>query len=163
MSSFAFLRLAAGSGLRCSRGSSFLGQRLGGAPLTAAVVPRKNLMLTPVASKRTYGPEEEHEKVDEIHHWTNERYVAVALLPIIPTALAFPHPILDTLLVSAMVLHTHWRLSGVVQDYIHGQVLPRIGRTLVMVLTVCAFGSLCYFNYTDIGFARAVRLLYSQL
>jgi succinate dehydrogenase (ubiquinone) membrane anchor subunit len=55
------------------------------------------------------------------------------------------------------------RLSGVVQDYIHGQILPKIGRVLVLVLTVSAFGSLCYFNYADIGFANAVRLLYSQL
>jgi len=52
--------------------------------------------------------EEEHEKVDEVHHWTNERYVAIALIPIIPAALAYPHPILDTALVSAMCLHTHW-------------------------------------------------------
>jgi len=52
--------------------------------------------------------EEENEKVDEVHHWTNERYVAIALLPIIPAALAYPHPVLDTALVSAMCLHTHW-------------------------------------------------------
>ena len=55
------------------------------------------------------------------------------------------------------------RLSGVVQDYIHGEVLPRIGRVAVIALSICAFGSLCYFNYTDIGFANAIRLLYSQL
>lgn len=55
------------------------------------------------------------------------------------------------------------RLSGVVQDYIHGDVLPRIGRVAVIILSVCAFGSLCYFNYTDIGFARAIRLVYTQL
>lgn len=52
--------------------------------------------------------EEEHEKINEIHHWKNERYVAIALLPIIPAALAFPHPVLDTALVTAMCLHTHW-------------------------------------------------------
>jgi len=55
------------------------------------------------------------------------------------------------------------RLSGVVQDYIHGEVLPRIGRVAVYVLSICAFGSLCYFNYTDIGFAKAVHLLYTKL
>lgn len=141
--------------------SSCLAQRANGA--SAAIVPRKSLTLSAAVNKRHYGPEEEHEKVDEVHHWTNERYVAIALLPIIPAALAYPHPILDTALVSAMCLHTHWRLSGVVQDYIHGEVLPRIGRVAVMILSVCAFGSLCYFNYTDVGFANAVRLVYSQL
>ena len=49
------------------------------------------------------------------------------------------------------------------QDYIHGEVLPRIGRVAVLLLSIGAFGSLCYFNYTDIGFANAVRLVYSQL
>lgn len=141
--------------------SSCLAQRANVA--SAAMVPRKSLTLSAAVSKRHYGPEEENEKVDEVHHWTNERYVAIALIPIIPAALAYPHPILDTALVSAMCLHTHWRLSGVVQDYIHGEVLPRIGRVAVMILSVCAFGSLCYFNYTDIGFANAVRLFYSQL
>jgi len=34
--------------------------------------------------------------------------VAIALIPVIPAALAYPHPVLDTLLVSAMCLHTHW-------------------------------------------------------
>ena len=55
------------------------------------------------------------------------------------------------------------RLSGVAQDYIHGEVLPKIARVAVMVLSASALGSLCYFNYFDIGFAKAVHLLYSQL
>lgn len=155
------LRMALGSASRGSWVSSLLAQRVHDA--SAAIVPRKSLTLTAAVNKRHYGPEAEHEKVDEVHHWTNERYVAIALVPIIPAALAFPHPVLDTALVSAMCLHTHWRLSGVVQDYIHGDVLPRIGRVAVIILSVCAFGSLCYFNYTDIGFARAVRLIYTQL
>lgn len=153
--------MAARPAARGSWLSSCLAQRANGA--SVAVVPRKSLTLSAAVNKRHYGPEEENEKVDEVHHWTNERYVAIALIPIIPAALAYPHPILDTALVSAMCLHTHWRLSGVVQDYIHGEVLPRIGRVAVMILSVCAFGSLCYFNYTDIGFANAVRLVYSQL
>jgi succinate dehydrogenase (ubiquinone) membrane anchor subunit len=162
MSTFTFLRLAGGAA-RGGLNGALLAQCMRANPVSAALVPRKNLMLTPVASKRHYGPEEEHEKIDEVHHWKNERIVAVALLPCIPAALAYPHPVLDTLLVSAMVLHTHWRLSGVVQDYIHGQILPKIGRVLVILLTIGSFGSLCYFNYADVGFANAIRLLYTQL
>lgn len=164
MSTFTFLRLAGVSAARCSGSSSFLAQRLGAsAPLTSAVVQRKNLSLTPAKTGRTYGPQEESEKVDDIHHWVNERYVAAALIPVIPTALIYPHPVLDTLLIGAMVLHTHWRLSGVVQDYIHGPVLFKIGRLLVLALSIATFGSMCYFNYSDIGFARFIRLIYSQL
>ena len=55
------------------------------------------------------------------------------------------------------------RLSGVCEDYIHGELLPRIHQPLVMVLSVLAFGSLCYLNYADVGFAGAVRALYSEL
>jgi succinate dehydrogenase (ubiquinone) membrane anchor subunit len=86
----------------------------------------------------------------------------MALIPIIPTALAFPNVVLDTALCSGMLLHTHWRLSGVVQDYIHGGAYVFF-KYLVLILSIGSFGSLCYFNYTDIGFARAARLIYSQL
>ncbi|ESO02115.1 hypothetical protein HELRODRAFT_66046, partial [Helobdella robusta] len=96
-------------------------------------------------------------------HWINERYAAVALLPLIPAALIYPNYVLDTLLTTAMVMHTHWRLSGVAQDYIHGQILPKIARPTVLLITIFAFGSICYFNYTDIGFANAARLLYTKL
>jgi succinate dehydrogenase (ubiquinone) membrane anchor subunit len=70
--------------------------------------------------------------------------------------------VLDTALCGAMLLHTHWRLSGVVQDYIHGSAYYFF-KYLVLVLSITSFGSLCYFNYADIGFARAARLIYSQL
>lgn len=128
-----------------------------------AAVQSKNLMLTPIKKGRIYGPEEEHEKVDDVHHWMNERYIAVALLPIIPACMAYPHPIFDTILCSAMVLHTHWRLSGVCEDYIHGELLPKIHQPLVLLLSIITFGSLCVFNYTDVGFANAVRMIYTQL
>ena len=52
--------------------------------------------------------EEDHEKIDELHHWINERYVAVLLIPAIPAALIYPNIITDTVLVTAMCLHTYW-------------------------------------------------------
>ena len=55
------------------------------------------------------------------------------------------------------------RLSGVAQDYLHGKFLGKFGRTLVLVMSISAFGSLCYFNYADVGFSNAVRMIYSQL
>jgi succinate dehydrogenase (ubiquinone) membrane anchor subunit len=132
-------------------------------PAASTVVPSKTFSLSQPARIRLYGPEAEHEKVDELHHWKRERFVAIALLPIIPTALMFPNVALDTTLCTAMVLHSHWRLSGVAEDYIHGQVLPRIAQPLVLILSICAFGSLCYLNFYDVGFANAVRTLYTQL
>lgn len=62
--------------------------------------------------------ESEQEKHDEVQHWVNERYVAVALLPLIPAALAYPNYVLDTLLTSAMMLHTHWLVLKSL-DFVH--------------------------------------------
>lgn len=40
--------------------------------------------------------------------WRNERIVALAMIPLIPTAIAFPSMPMDFALSSAMVLHCHW-------------------------------------------------------
>jgi len=132
-------------------------------PGLACIIPKKNIALTSANSKRIYGPQEAHEKELEDKHWLKERYVAIALIPLIPTALAYPNAVLDTALCGAMVLHTYWRLSGVAEDYIHGQILPKIAQPAVKIFTILAFGSLCYFNYFDVGFANAVHTLYTQL
>lgn len=123
---------------------------------------KNTISLSSALPKRIRGPEEEAEKVKELHHWKNERYVMIALLPTIPAALLYPNAICDYILVSSMVLHSHWRLSGVAEDYIHG--FPgKVAQPLVLFLSICAFGSLCYLNYNDIGFSNAVRMLYPQL
>jgi len=130
--------------------------------ISCALVQRKTLVLSSAVKQRVYGPEELSERKDEVHHWKNEHYVAASLIPLIPAALAFPNMVLDTALCAAMVLHVHWRLSGVAQDYIHGGAF-HVFKYLVLGFSVISFGSLCYFNYTDIGFSRAVRLVYSKL
>ena len=40
--------------------------------------------------------------------WRNERIVAMAMIPLIPAAIAFPSMPLDFALSTAMVLHCHW-------------------------------------------------------
>jgi len=163
--SLALVRYAARqtTGIHRSFGASLLSSTSPRFSCWLKAVPRSSLRTSAaVVAARHYGPEELSERKDEVHHWTNERYVAVALVPLIPAALAFPNIVLDTALCSAMLLHVHWRLSGVAQDYIHGAAYP-IFKYLVLALSVISFGSLCYFNYTDVGFSRAVRLIYSQL
>jgi succinate dehydrogenase (ubiquinone) membrane anchor subunit len=48
-------------------------------------------------------------------------------------------------------------------DYIHGPIAPKIAKPTVLLISMCALGGLLYFNYTDIGFANAVRLIYLDL
>lgn len=132
-------------------------------PLCGALVPKNALAVTSVRQARIYGPETEQEKIDEKHHWVNERYVAIALLPIIPAAMAFPHPVMDTALTCGVFLHTYWRLCGVAEDYIHGETLPKLAQPLARIFVILGFGSMCYFNYADVGFAAAARMIFSQL
>ncbi|KAK2154975.1 hypothetical protein LSH36_252g03016 [Paralvinella palmiformis] len=160
MASFTLTRLCKGVALGRTFGQHVLSRT---APVSAPMIQHKTFMLSPVSRKRIYGPQEVCDREDEVNHWKNERVVAVALLPLIPTALAFPNVVLDMTLCSVMVLHSHWRLSGVCQDYIHGEMLPNIAKYGVLFLSIAAFGSLCYFNYADVGFAKAVRLIYSEL
>jgi len=51
----------------------------------------------------------------------------------------------------------------VCEDYIHGELLPKIHQPFVLVMSILAFGSLCYLNYSDVGLGNAVRMLYSEL
>jgi succinate dehydrogenase (ubiquinone) membrane anchor subunit len=155
-------KLFAGKACALSLGHGFGGSLVARSGVAScAIVPRKTF-ITSAAKPRIYGPEPLNERKDEVHHWTNERYVALALVPIIPTALAFPNIVLDTALCGAMILHTHWRLSGVAQDYIHGGAYQFV-KYLVLALSITSFSSLCYFNYADVGFGRAVNLIYRQL
>jgi succinate dehydrogenase (ubiquinone) membrane anchor subunit len=159
MAALTKLFLNKGLALKGGFGSSLLARS---GVISCTLIPRKTLAVTSAAKNRVYGPEELSARKDEVHHWTNERYVALSMIPIIPAALAFPNVVLDTALCSAMLLHTHWRLSGVAQDYIHGGLYV-VFKYLVLILSISSFGSICYFNYADIGFARAARLIYSQL
>ena len=41
-------------------------------------------------------------------HWTQHRYQMISMIPLIPAALAFPHPALDLALCGSLVLHSYW-------------------------------------------------------
>jgi succinate dehydrogenase (ubiquinone) membrane anchor subunit len=71
-------------------------------------MPSQGLKISPVQKGRVYGPEEDHERHVEIRHWVNERLIAIALLPIIPSALVYPNALMDNVLVTSVMLHTHW-------------------------------------------------------
>ena len=54
-------------------------------------------------------------------------------------------------------------LQGVFTDYVHGQVLPKVISSLVLLFSIMAFGGLTYLNFHDIGLGQAVRLVYTEL
>ena len=41
--------------------------------------------------------------------------------------------------------------------------MPKILKPTVLIISICALSGLLYFNYTDVGFANAVRTIYLEL
>ncbi|XP_031619534.1 succinate dehydrogenase [ubiquinone] cytochrome b small subunit, mitochondrial [Contarinia nasturtii] len=93
--------------------------------------------------------------------WTAERFVSLALLGIIPAALAFPSKTLDTLLAISVVMHAHWGIEACVVDYIRpvifGPLIPKVAPLAVVAFSALLLGGLLYFIQTDIGIAQTVR------
>lgn len=93
--------------------------------------------------------------------WTAERALSVALLGILPAALAFPSKTLDTLLAISVVMHSHWGIEAIVVDYVRpvlfGSVIPKIAPFLVVAYSAILLGGLLYFINTDIGISQTVR------
>lgn len=93
--------------------------------------------------------------------WTAERLVSVALLGILPAAIAFPSKTLDTLLAISVVMHAHWGIEACVIDYVRpvlfGSFIPKIAPLLVIAYSAVLLGGLLYFINTDIGIGQTVR------
>lgn len=93
--------------------------------------------------------------------WTAERALSVALLGLLPAALAFPSKSLDILLAISVVMHSHWGIEAIVVDYVRpvlfGSVIPKIAPMFVVAYSALLLGALLYFINTDIGIAQTVR------
>lgn len=93
--------------------------------------------------------------------WTIERGVSVALLAIIPAALAFPSKPLDVLMAITVVMHTHWGLEACFIDYVRpvlfGPTLPKLVPAAVTVFSALFLGALLYLIQTDIGISQTIR------
>lgn len=127
------------------------------------LVFKKSVAATSVLQARVYGPEWKPGLPSKTSHYKNERILSALLVPIIPAALVYPNMVMDLALTSTMMLHTHWGFQCFIADYFHGPVLPRVLTSLLMGFSLAAFGGLLYLNYNDVGFCKAVLMLYSQL
>ncbi|XP_055373808.1 succinate dehydrogenase [ubiquinone] cytochrome b small subunit, mitochondrial [Condylostylus longicornis] len=97
--------------------------------------------------------------------WTAERVLSLALLGILPAAIAFPSQPLDYALAVSMVMHSHWGLEAIVTDYVRpiifGNVVPKVAHGVLLVFSAATLAGLFYFIYNDIGIAKAVRKLWA--
>merc|ERR1712142_608849 len=92
-------------------------------------------------------------------HWKLERIVAISLLGTIPGALIAPGPVMDFLLATSFLLHSHWGIDAILQDYF-AKFIPWIQK-VGLGISVVAMAGLIHFNYNDIGVSRALLLLWS--
>ena len=93
--------------------------------------------------------------------WTAEKGLTIVLLGLIPTALFFENPIVDSVLSAVLVTHIYWGLESICTDYDHGSLLPRLAfGTLYAVVALTLIG-LLYFNYKDIGISKAVKKVWT--
>ncbi|XP_014681531.1 PREDICTED: succinate dehydrogenase [ubiquinone] cytochrome b small subunit A, mitochondrial-like [Priapulus caudatus] len=98
-------------------------------------------------------------------HWKAEKYLALGLLGLVPTALFVQHAAIDYALAAAMILHGHWGMKAIIDDYAHqgkkGRAATPFWTNLSIGVSAFTFATLCYFNYNDVGICGAVRLLWT--
>jgi succinate dehydrogenase (ubiquinone) membrane anchor subunit len=94
-----------------------------------------------------------------------ERFWAAAMLPVLPAAYFIHTPMMDFLLSIALVMHIHWGLHGVTQDYarpfVIGETWAKLANATIYMLSVLLFAGLMRFNYNDVGLTKAFELVWS--
>ena len=94
-----------------------------------------------------------------------ERYFAVGMLPLLPAAYFIHTPTMDLLLSAAIVMHTHWGMMAVIQDYarpiVIGERLAKIAPALVYITSVILLAGLFHFNTNDVGLTKAFEMFFS--
>lgn len=102
--------------------------------------------------------------VNKGKHWAFERVITLGLVGVIPGSFVFYHPVMDYVLALGLCMHSHWGLHGVCCDYIRpklfGAALAKLAEVIVYILSFLAFGSVMYFNYTDVGLIPAMKMLW---
>ncbi|KAI9753850.1 MAG: hypothetical protein M4579_004978 [Chaenotheca gracillima] len=100
------------------------------------------------------------------YHWTFERLVAAALIPltIAPFAAGTLHPITDAVLCGTILIHSHIGFQSIIIDYIPTKRLPKT-RTLfwwgLRAATLVVGVGLYEFETNDVGMTEAVKRIWT--
>ncbi|TMS36875.1 hypothetical protein L596_003943 [Steinernema carpocapsae] len=98
-------------------------------------------------------------------HFTMERYWAAGMVPLIPASYFIHGPVMDAALSIALILHIHWGVAGVIQDYarpfVIGETLAAAARASLYLITLLLVAGLFHFNYNDVGLTRAFEMVFS--
>ncbi|EIM19460.1 hypothetical protein E3Q22_02717 [Wallemia mellicola] len=98
-------------------------------------------------------------------HWAFERAVSAALVPVIGASfITSSHPVIDGLICSSLLVHSHIGFDASLTDYLHDRKFPKIGpiaRWSVRGLTLGAAIGLYSFQTNDIGVTELVAKLWT--
>lgn len=94
-------------------------------------------------------------------HWTFERSIAAALVPVsAATAIASPNPLLDAVLGVFLVAHSHMGFDQVLIDYVPKRKFPvisPIANWTLRALTCGVLVGIYQFNTHDIGMTELIK------
>ncbi|GFG07601.1 succinate dehydrogenase subunit CybS, putative [Aspergillus udagawae] len=96
------------------------------------------------------------------YHWTFERLVSVGLIPltIAPFAAGSLNPVMDSVLCSLLVLHSHIGFQASIIDYFPGRRVPKTKTFMTWLLrafTVTTAVGLYEFETNDVGITEAIK------
>uniref|UniRef100_A0A6V7WW51 Succinate dehydrogenase [ubiquinone] cytochrome b small subunit n=1 Tax=Meloidogyne enterolobii TaxID=390850 RepID=A0A6V7WW51_MELEN len=94
-----------------------------------------------------------------------ERYLAAGMFPLLPAAYFIHGTTMDLVLSAAIVMHSHWGLMAVVQDYarpiVVGERLAKISPALVYITSTILLVGLLHYNLFDIGLTKSFERVFS--
>ncbi|PAA86417.1 hypothetical protein BOX15_Mlig010157g1, partial [Macrostomum lignano] len=98
-------------------------------------------------------------------HWTVERVLTVGMLPLYPAALMMDGLAMNLAVGAAITMHVYWGIEAVIKDYamerLYGPQLQKILYAVWKVISLIGFAGFVYFCYTDVGFIRVVKDLWT--
>ena len=96
-------------------------------------------------------------RVEGSHHWSFERLLSAALVPITATSMAVSptnYPVLDGVLAISLVAHSHMGFDQILTDYVHKRKFKALGPASswgLRAMTVAVLVGVYQFNTEDIG------------
>ncbi|BGP39981.1 membrane anchor subunit of succinate dehydrogenase, Sdh4 [Rhodotorula kratochvilovae] len=95
------------------------------------------------------------------YHWTFERLLSASLVPLIgATAVSSANPVIDGVLCTALVAHSHMGFDALLVDYLHPRKFPILGRIATWTLRAATVGVLIgvyQFETNDIGLTELIK------
>ncbi|GAA6027241.1 hypothetical protein JCM8097_002516 [Rhodosporidiobolus ruineniae] len=95
------------------------------------------------------------------YHWTFERLLSASLVPLIgATAVSSANPVIDGVLCTALVAHSHMGFDQLLTDYLHPRKFPVLGVIAKWLLRFATGGVLVgvyQFETNDIGLTELIK------